>query len=215
MQAQFQGSVHSSALFPTAAAQNLLCMKLASELGVAIASPWVTWFTAALAPALVGLLVTPLIMYKASTRRRVPSCVTQTLCESDRDRCLLACAVGHLVDRCPGACPGRPTRDDAHHVQGADMPVALRHLPCDGATWHFRHPKRIAEVALVWCSCYGGVHLMSSKEAPEKVVGAAARVKAVRVSMPLLAAVPACFVRHHGGAARGNGVGGVSVGLAA
>ncbi|KAK9820754.1 hypothetical protein WJX81_000132 [Elliptochloris bilobata] len=64
VQAQFQGSVHSSALFLTAAAQNLLCMKLASELGVAVASPWVTWFTAALAPALVGLLVTPLIMYK-------------------------------------------------------------------------------------------------------------------------------------------------------
>ena len=69
MQAQFQGSVHSSALFLTAAAQNLLCMKLASELGVAIASPWVTWFTAALAPALVGLLVTPLIMYRARSRR--------------------------------------------------------------------------------------------------------------------------------------------------
>lgn len=67
MQAQFQGSVHSSALFLTAAAQNLLCMKLASELGVGIASPWVTWFTAALAPALVGLLVTPLIMYRVRT----------------------------------------------------------------------------------------------------------------------------------------------------
>ena len=65
VQAQFQGSVHSSALFLTAAAQNLLCMKLASELGVVIASPWVTWFTAALVPALVGLTVTPLIMYKA------------------------------------------------------------------------------------------------------------------------------------------------------
>ena len=57
--------MHSSALFLTAAAQNLLCMKLASELGVVIASPWVTWFTAALVPALVGLTVTPLIMYKA------------------------------------------------------------------------------------------------------------------------------------------------------
>jgi hypothetical protein len=64
VQAQFQGSVHSSALFLTAAAQNLLCMKLASELGVAIPSPWVTWFKGALAPALLGLLVTPLIMFK-------------------------------------------------------------------------------------------------------------------------------------------------------
>jgi DASS family divalent anion:Na+ symporter len=65
VQAQFQGSVHSSALFLTAAAQNLLCMKLATELGVVIPSPWVTWFKGAAVPALLGLLITPLIMYKA------------------------------------------------------------------------------------------------------------------------------------------------------
>ncbi|KAK9815699.1 hypothetical protein WJX72_008247 [[Myrmecia] bisecta] len=65
-QSQFQGSVHSSALFLTAAAQNLLCLKLASELGAVIASPWLTWFKAAIVPALVGLLVTPLLMYKLS-----------------------------------------------------------------------------------------------------------------------------------------------------
>jgi len=61
--AQFQGSVNSSAMFLTAAAQNLLCMKLATELGVAIPSAWVTWFKAAVVPALVGLAITPLIMY--------------------------------------------------------------------------------------------------------------------------------------------------------
>ena len=66
VQAQFQGSVHSSALFLTAAAQNLLCLKLATEMGVVIASPWVTWLKGALAPALVGLLVTPFLMYKVS-----------------------------------------------------------------------------------------------------------------------------------------------------
>ncbi|KAL3130986.1 cytochrome P450-dit2 [Trebouxia sp. C0009 RCD-2024] len=64
VQAQFQGSVHTSALFLTAAAQNLLCLKLATEMGVVIASPWVTWLKGAFAPALVGLLVTPFIMYK-------------------------------------------------------------------------------------------------------------------------------------------------------
>ena len=64
VQAQFQGSVHSSALFLTAAAQNLLCMKLATELGVAIPNPWVTWFRGALVPAALGLLVTPLLMFK-------------------------------------------------------------------------------------------------------------------------------------------------------
>lgn len=64
--AQFQGSVHSSALFLTAAAQNLLCLKLATEMGVVISSPWVTWVKGALAPALVGMLVTPFLIYKVS-----------------------------------------------------------------------------------------------------------------------------------------------------
>lgn len=68
VQAQFQGSVHSSALFLTAAAQNLLCMKLAAELGVNIPSPWVTWFKGAAVPALLGLLITPLIMFKVGSR---------------------------------------------------------------------------------------------------------------------------------------------------
>lgn len=51
-------------MFLTAAAQNLLCMKLATELGVAVPSAWVTWFKAAVVPAILGLLVTPAIMYK-------------------------------------------------------------------------------------------------------------------------------------------------------
>ncbi|KAL6785363.1 LCI20 [Auxenochlorella protothecoides x Auxenochlorella symbiontica] len=61
---QLQGSTCSSALFLTAAAQNLLCMKLAAELGVVVPSAWTTWFKAASLPALTGLLLTPLIMYK-------------------------------------------------------------------------------------------------------------------------------------------------------
>ncbi len=60
---QFQGSVNSSALFLTAAAQNLLCLKIATEMGVLIPSAWVTWFKAAVVPAVVCLLLTPLIMY--------------------------------------------------------------------------------------------------------------------------------------------------------
>jgi DASS family divalent anion:Na+ symporter len=51
-------------MFLTAAAQNLLCLKLATEMGVAIPSAWVTWFKAAVVPALCGLLITPLLMYK-------------------------------------------------------------------------------------------------------------------------------------------------------
>ncbi|MCL7051821.1 hypothetical protein MKW94_003294 [Papaver nudicaule] len=61
---QFQSAGNSSALFLTAAAQNLLCLKLAEELGIKIASPWVSWFKAASLPALCSLLATPYILYK-------------------------------------------------------------------------------------------------------------------------------------------------------
>ncbi|MQL79347.1 hypothetical protein Taro_011778, partial [Colocasia esculenta] len=55
---------NSSALYLTAAAQNLLCLKLAEELGVKIASPWVSWFKAASLPAIISLLATPYVLYK-------------------------------------------------------------------------------------------------------------------------------------------------------
>ncbi|KAJ8479974.1 hypothetical protein OPV22_023701 [Ensete ventricosum] len=61
---QLQSAGNSSALFLTAAAQNLLCLKLAEELGVRISSPWVSWFKAASLPAIVSLLATPFILYK-------------------------------------------------------------------------------------------------------------------------------------------------------
>lgn len=64
VQSQFQSAGNSSALFLTAAAQNLLCLKLAEELGVIIASPWVSWFKAACVPAIVSLIATPYILYK-------------------------------------------------------------------------------------------------------------------------------------------------------
>ncbi|XP_071691631.1 dicarboxylate transporter 2.1, chloroplastic-like isoform X2 [Rutidosis leptorrhynchoides] len=64
IQSQFQCTGNSSALFLTAAAQNLLCLQLAEELGVGVADPWVEWFTAASLPALVSLLATPYIIYK-------------------------------------------------------------------------------------------------------------------------------------------------------
>ena len=66
VQSQLQTSVNSSAMFLTAAAQNLLCMKLAAELGVLVPSPWVTWFYAAALPALIGIIVTPFLMFKVS-----------------------------------------------------------------------------------------------------------------------------------------------------
>ncbi|KAL3538682.1 hypothetical protein ACH5RR_002048 [Cinchona calisaya] len=64
IQSQFQSAGSSSALFLTAAAQNLLCLKLAEELGLVIATPWVSWFKAASLPAFVSLIATPLVLYK-------------------------------------------------------------------------------------------------------------------------------------------------------
>ncbi|KAI4318709.1 hypothetical protein MLD38_032384 [Melastoma candidum] len=61
---QFQSAGNSSALFLTAAAQNMLCIKLAEELGVVIPNPWVTWLKAACFPAIISLLATPVVLYK-------------------------------------------------------------------------------------------------------------------------------------------------------
>ncbi|BBN06238.1 divalent anion:Na+ symporter, DASS family [Marchantia polymorpha subsp. ruderalis] len=63
VQTQFQAAGNSSAMYLTGAAQNLLCLNLAKELGVNIANPWVAWFQAASVPAIVAMLTTPLIMY--------------------------------------------------------------------------------------------------------------------------------------------------------
>ncbi|PIN24610.1 hypothetical protein CDL12_02661 [Handroanthus impetiginosus] len=64
IQSQNQCNNSTSAVFLTAAAQNLLCVKLAESLGVNIPSPWVTWLKASCLPALASLSVTPLILYK-------------------------------------------------------------------------------------------------------------------------------------------------------
>ncbi|ONM06812.1 Dicarboxylate transporter 1 chloroplastic, partial [Zea mays] len=39
-----KASANSNALFLTAGAQNLLCLKLGEEIGVNIGNPWITWF---------------------------------------------------------------------------------------------------------------------------------------------------------------------------
>ncbi|KAK6125813.1 hypothetical protein DH2020_040442 [Rehmannia glutinosa] len=64
IQSQNQCNNSTSALFLTAAAQNLLCIKLAESLGVEIPNRWVTWLKASCVPALISLLATPIILYK-------------------------------------------------------------------------------------------------------------------------------------------------------
>lgn len=63
VQSQLQSAGNSSALFLTAAAQNLLCIKLAESLGVVIKSSWLTWFKFASLPALISLSATPFVVY--------------------------------------------------------------------------------------------------------------------------------------------------------
>ena len=58
--------MHSSTLILTAAAQNLVCVKIVEELGVVFLNPWVEWFEAASVPGIVALLATPLMLYKLS-----------------------------------------------------------------------------------------------------------------------------------------------------
>jgi di/tricarboxylate transporter len=62
-QAQFQGGAQSSGLFVTAAAQNLLCLKLAAELGVIVPDAWMTWFKGAIVPAVIGTIAIPWVLY--------------------------------------------------------------------------------------------------------------------------------------------------------
>jgi len=57
-------SNHSSNLFLTSAAQNLLCLNLAAGLGAPVAGAFMAWFAASCVPALVGIAVTPLLCYK-------------------------------------------------------------------------------------------------------------------------------------------------------
>lgn len=63
-QAQFQASIHSSNLFLTAAAQNLLCLDMAGAVGAVVPNAFYTWLSGAALPAIVGLIATPLMLYK-------------------------------------------------------------------------------------------------------------------------------------------------------
>ncbi|PNW81792.1 hypothetical protein CHLRE_06g260450v5 [Chlamydomonas reinhardtii] len=73
IQSQFQTGVHTTSFFLTASAQNLLCLKLAGELGAVVPNQFATWLAGAFVPAIVGTLLTPLILYKLS-----PPTITDT-----------------------------------------------------------------------------------------------------------------------------------------
>jgi DASS family divalent anion:Na+ symporter len=60
---QFQTGVHTSNLFYTGSAQNLLCLSMAAELGAVVPNQFATWGMGALLPALIGTILTPIILY--------------------------------------------------------------------------------------------------------------------------------------------------------
>ena len=56
-------AAHTSNLFLTASAQNLLVIKLAEEAGVVFANAWMEWLTAALVPVLACMVISPYAAY--------------------------------------------------------------------------------------------------------------------------------------------------------
>lgn len=145
---QFQGSVNSSAMFLTAAAQNLLCMKLAVELGVNIASPWVTWFTAAVVPALIGLAITPAILYKV----RIPlSVYLDVVVPSTLYHVCSATHKLYLVQsRCaqilPISCSAEPRMPEVMIVcMSVTCTCCLHHLLPGACAWSFQGASKWAD----------------------------------------------------------------------
>lgn len=64
IQSQFQTGIHTTSYFLTASAQNLLCLKLAAELGAVVPNQFAAWTLGAFVPATIGMLLTPLLLYK-------------------------------------------------------------------------------------------------------------------------------------------------------
>lgn len=58
----FHANVISTALFITGAAPNMVASQMASQKGYTMT--WISWFTAAIVPALIATIVIPLIIYK-------------------------------------------------------------------------------------------------------------------------------------------------------
>lgn len=58
----FHANVISTALFITGAAPNMVASQMAVQKGYTMS--WISWFTAAIAPALIATIVIPLIIYK-------------------------------------------------------------------------------------------------------------------------------------------------------
>ena len=60
---QLQASAGTSAMFLTGAAQNILCLNLASQMGVIVPNAFSTWFVAAIVPSIAVTFMSPILVY--------------------------------------------------------------------------------------------------------------------------------------------------------
>jgi DASS family divalent anion:Na+ symporter len=58
-----QASSNIAALFMTGAAQNLLAINIARNMGVNIPDVWITWAKGALLPGLISVIMIPFCVY--------------------------------------------------------------------------------------------------------------------------------------------------------
>ncbi|CAE6917152.1 DIT2-1, partial [Symbiodinium sp. CCMP2592] len=65
VQCAFQATGNSSSLWLYGAAQNLLALRLAGQLGYVVESPFTTWLKASCVPALTAMALTPLVAFWA------------------------------------------------------------------------------------------------------------------------------------------------------
>mmetsp|Transcript_24516 Transcript_24516/g.77159 ORF Transcript_24516/g.77159 Transcript_24516/m.77159 type:complete len:439 (-) Transcript_24516:51-1367(-) len=111
VQSAFQATGNSSSLWLTGAAQNMLVLRLASQLGFEIASPFKTWLVATSVPALLAMALTPLVAFKAlppevQKTPEAPEAAKKKLEEMgsmSRDEIVMGCTLVGMVTLWAGA----------------------------------------------------------------------------------------------------------------
>ena len=63
MSQQLQGGNVTSCLLVSAAAQNFLCMQIATGMGIPFTNPFMDWLVASSVPSILGILATPIVIY--------------------------------------------------------------------------------------------------------------------------------------------------------
>ncbi|CAE8717154.1 unnamed protein product, partial [Polarella glacialis] len=105
IQSSFQATGNSSSLWLYGAAQNLLALRLAAQLGYVVQNPFMAWLKASCVPALVAMALTPLVAYWAikpevTKTPEAPKEAERKLKEMgpvSRDEAILAAVIGGML----------------------------------------------------------------------------------------------------------------------